>query len=364
MASELPSSCRNWLLGNPSTVKPRPLYVLCSSSSFSYCGVRPQREATLTMSLTLSAYWASEVDSPSMVTSGMSLRVTLRYNASNHETSPDNDPQAEQPSMIVLEAGYGIVAALALTAARVLPWRRRDLRDDTQQWSPAGEPYLPTSRRTPTPDAGGWAGAEVMRCETRRPYDLRHAAVSTWSDAGVSPTTAGHPCVQFALPARTTTSSPSSQDRAVLLRSRVSSQHRISPSLTARRCPVLGSQVGAGHREENQVQRGDQDGGQEETPRRRVTVGAGCGLADHQHHSDEASPTPWAKLPSWTEQDDRRHGQQDRCGGQRSGLGAEPVWQSADPGGEGTSPVWKHVGQMSGNAEQRTGGLGADRRPP
>ena len=92
------------------------------------------------MSLTLSAYWASEVDSPSMVTSGMSLRVTLRYNASNRETSPDNDLQAEQPSMIVLEARYGIVAALALTAARVLPWRRRDLRDDTQQWSPAGSP--------------------------------------------------------------------------------------------------------------------------------------------------------------------------------------------------------------------------------
>src|ERR1019366_4535636 len=39
---------------------------------------RPQREATLTMSLTLSAYWASEVNSPSMVTSGKSLRLMLR----------------------------------------------------------------------------------------------------------------------------------------------------------------------------------------------------------------------------------------------------------------------------------------------
>ena len=48
-----PSSCRNWLLGKPRTVKPRSPYVFCSSSSFSYCGARPQREATLTTSLTL-----------------------------------------------------------------------------------------------------------------------------------------------------------------------------------------------------------------------------------------------------------------------------------------------------------------------
>src|ERR1019366_2387313 len=47
MASELLSSCRNWLLGKPSTVKPRSPYVFCSSSSFFYCGARPPRLSQL-----------------------------------------------------------------------------------------------------------------------------------------------------------------------------------------------------------------------------------------------------------------------------------------------------------------------------
>src|SRR5665811_115862 len=89
MASELPSSCRNWLLGKPSTVKPRSPYVSCSSSSFVYCGESPQREATLTMSLTLSAYGASEVGSPSMLTRGTSVRLILRSNVAGRRTSPE-----------------------------------------------------------------------------------------------------------------------------------------------------------------------------------------------------------------------------------------------------------------------------------
>src|SRR5450631_4715499 len=88
MASGLPSSCRNWLLGNPSTVNPRSPYVFCSSSSFSYCGVSPHREATLTMSLTLSAYGASDVGVPSMVTRGMSLTLIPIANAGGGQTSP------------------------------------------------------------------------------------------------------------------------------------------------------------------------------------------------------------------------------------------------------------------------------------
>jgi hypothetical protein len=52
MSASLSSSCLNWLLGKPSTVKPRSRYARCIASSFSYCGERPQREATFTTSFT------------------------------------------------------------------------------------------------------------------------------------------------------------------------------------------------------------------------------------------------------------------------------------------------------------------------
>src|SRR4051794_26246365 len=38
----------NWLLGTPTTVKPRLRYSSCRASSWAYCGVSPHRLATLT----------------------------------------------------------------------------------------------------------------------------------------------------------------------------------------------------------------------------------------------------------------------------------------------------------------------------
>lgn len=70
--SSVDSSCKNWLDGKPTTVKPRSAYVFCSCSSASYWGVSPHREATLTTSTTSSRCSASVVVVPSMRSNGMS----------------------------------------------------------------------------------------------------------------------------------------------------------------------------------------------------------------------------------------------------------------------------------------------------
>ena len=55
----LPVSCEKSLDGNPSTTKPRSLYLACSASSPSYWCVKPQKLAVLTTSKTLPLYWHS-----------------------------------------------------------------------------------------------------------------------------------------------------------------------------------------------------------------------------------------------------------------------------------------------------------------
>lgn len=49
-----------WLHGNPMTTRPRSLYLRYSASSPSYCGVNPQRDATLTIRTTLPISDANE----------------------------------------------------------------------------------------------------------------------------------------------------------------------------------------------------------------------------------------------------------------------------------------------------------------
>src|SRR5438132_351001 len=94
----------NWLQGNPSTVKPRSSYCFCSCSSFSYCGVSPQREGTFTTSTVL--------PSPRGSTGTPSARVFVPpsrgYTVSEMRA-------AEQP---LLEAGVPLMrrAAAALAA--------------------------------------------------------------------------------------------------------------------------------------------------------------------------------------------------------------------------------------------------------
>src|SRR5258708_18703500 len=54
MSSAVPGSWPpNWLQGTPRIENPSPLKRSCSSSRPAYCGVKPQREATLTTSVAL-----------------------------------------------------------------------------------------------------------------------------------------------------------------------------------------------------------------------------------------------------------------------------------------------------------------------
>src|SRR3712207_1173913 len=65
----------NWLHGTPTTVKPRSRYSSCSDSSAVYCGVRPQRLATLTSSAGRPPVSAPRVvSSPCRVATGRSSR--------------------------------------------------------------------------------------------------------------------------------------------------------------------------------------------------------------------------------------------------------------------------------------------------
>jgi len=93
----------------------------------------------------------------------------------------------------------------------------------------------------------------------------------------------------------------------------------------------FGSQTSAGHREENQVQRGDQDG----RPGRNAAKSGHGGrwLRPHRPPAPRrrSRPNAMGQAAHLTEQDDGRHGQQDRCGAQRSDLGAEPVWAARGP---------------------------------
>src|SRR3712207_5385785 len=68
----------NWLDGTPTTVKPRSRYSSCTDSSAVYCGVSPQRLATLT----ISAGWPpvsarSVVGWPCSVDTGTSRRSLM-----------------------------------------------------------------------------------------------------------------------------------------------------------------------------------------------------------------------------------------------------------------------------------------------
>src|SRR3712207_4385310 len=68
----------NWLHGTPTTVKPRSRYSSCSASSAVYCGVSPQRLATLTTSAGAPPVSArSVVGSPCSVVTGTSRRSLM-----------------------------------------------------------------------------------------------------------------------------------------------------------------------------------------------------------------------------------------------------------------------------------------------
>src|SRR5690348_15013912 len=68
----------NWLHGKPTTVNPRGPYSSCSASSCEYCGVSPQRLATLTTSAGLPPVSAPKVvASPCSVVTGASRRSLM-----------------------------------------------------------------------------------------------------------------------------------------------------------------------------------------------------------------------------------------------------------------------------------------------
>src|SRR5215218_2122639 len=68
----------NWLLGTPSTVKPRSRYSSCSASSPAYWGVSPQRLATLTTRATRPSVRApTVVGLPCSVDTGTSRRSLM-----------------------------------------------------------------------------------------------------------------------------------------------------------------------------------------------------------------------------------------------------------------------------------------------
>src|SRR3954451_5899730 len=73
MSSALPGSCApNWLHGIPTTEKPCSPKRSYRFSRPSYCGVRPQNDATLTSSVTLPFWSASTPASPSIEVIGTS----------------------------------------------------------------------------------------------------------------------------------------------------------------------------------------------------------------------------------------------------------------------------------------------------
>src|SRR4051794_37677372 len=68
----------NWLHGKPTTVNPRGPNSSCSASSCEYCGVSPQRLATLTTSAGLPPVSAPKVVcSPCSVVTGASRRSLM-----------------------------------------------------------------------------------------------------------------------------------------------------------------------------------------------------------------------------------------------------------------------------------------------
>src|SRR3954471_14803388 len=195
----------NWLHGKPTTVNPRGPYSSCSASSWEYCGVSPQRLATLTTSAGLPPVSSPKVvASPCSVVTGASRRSLMpapaRGRAGSFRRHARPLASSGTSTACCRSASSGTTSrARTFVAARTTPAARPDARPPRR--SPRLVGLQPPSGDDTPPVAGPqsregelrpWRGqvvAEVPlhRQELRRHHRADRVAAEVLRPAGAQP---------------------------------------------------------------------------------------------------------------------------------------------------------------------------------